>query len=1191
MTQKSHNHGWLARKFFRRSSSTYTLKAKTTYKPIARKKSFGGIHLLSDGAPTSIISGKSLEEISRLGGLSILALPPDFAADRLSLPTCLSATASYLLEHGTVSWKGELERTADRQTGCNAPGIFRVSGTATTINELYRYFDHQFSDAGSPSKVEATVGMGHLPSEPDYALPDIASLFKKIIIGLPGGLLGSLELFEALRSIVLTWRPDPKLSAADPVRLRGRLIALAIFSVTSVYRVYLIQAVLGLVAYFGFEADKAQEAERVATEGRPRQDQPGSELMGYQSLGKVLGPLLLGDMTDSIDVSGVAETQNDAMNPRKSAELHQENTKKSKKQKRNSVPNKLEKDANLTAHVDRANLAAEVMHLLLLNWREVVKQLRELNGLSSFLEPCKTTNHNKILPTRTAGKFSMDKSEENSQFMDVLRGRSLPEEFKGPMKMKRTVRITSRSPMARGAIRASGGSESRTCLPGRANEAQPGASQSGSNTIESGIHSASSAMHTGSFTQDNSGLDTEKRTKSDLAMDQMAMGTILTPLGEVSPDQKLASRHVSLAETPYKPPRTRSSSDAPETAVKIVPKPQQRKTSVSLIYQSSTDKPLPLISDAQRAESRADSRNESRAESFLDDPPTALEEAESRNLHERIMSSRRPRRSHASHASVDSYPFATRQESPRTLFPSRSSGHWTPPQIVPAVLPEKEATYPPRQSSLPSEQNSPNRSVDPLSTIDTLMERKVWRDLQTSSPVPPPTSRKLTKALSAADEKLEREKRQSSGSVKILAQKFSEASRATRSDEQARQAARVGDIPKVYAYVHPLTPRKSPLFDPFISSRDTSQDRKPSPERETLIPKPVREVGRCRKADSPRSPPRTSSPPKPSTPPTPREHVGRRPSIFNIVHDQGINLVKSKVRNGEIAYSDVQSTGTTQDIPREVTPTAIQRIRPTRVGSSYQSITQDSGVPPIRPFPHESIRPQSESKRDESSQYAQTLSIGRRAATQSDDLAPEKGYLITSSPSRVNTYKNASDALKKLERHGSINATLYQEVMHLQRLLERKGEEVQAARRSLDAVREARDARDVNPSHFSPRNSWSKGGKSEDIKEANKELDIWKRRAEEAERKLADIGPIAEKVAEQHGVSVDVLLERTKDTPAERKGIDVEVLIDRMGQERKSVAELYVDEGWGGDALTLQEDDYQGTDENESLSMDVDSSR
>ena len=99
-TTKTHHAGWLARKLFRRTSSTYTLKAKTIYKPISKKKSFGGISVLSEGHHKNILKGKSLEELSRLGGLSVLILPSDFAVDKLTLPTCLSATATYLYQNG-----------------------------------------------------------------------------------------------------------------------------------------------------------------------------------------------------------------------------------------------------------------------------------------------------------------------------------------------------------------------------------------------------------------------------------------------------------------------------------------------------------------------------------------------------------------------------------------------------------------------------------------------------------------------------------------------------------------------------------------------------------------------------------------------------------------------------------------------------------------------------------------------------------------------------------------------------------------------------------------------------------------------------------------------------------------------------------------------------------------------------------
>ena len=58
---------------------------------------------MSEDSHKNILKGKNLEEVSRLGGLSVLTLPPDFAVDKLTLPTCLSATATYLYQHGESS--------------------------------------------------------------------------------------------------------------------------------------------------------------------------------------------------------------------------------------------------------------------------------------------------------------------------------------------------------------------------------------------------------------------------------------------------------------------------------------------------------------------------------------------------------------------------------------------------------------------------------------------------------------------------------------------------------------------------------------------------------------------------------------------------------------------------------------------------------------------------------------------------------------------------------------------------------------------------------------------------------------------------------------------------------------------------------------------------------------------------------
>ena len=64
-------------------------------------------------------------------------------------------------------------------------------------------------------------------------------------------------------------------------------------------------------------------------------------------------------------------------------------------------------------------------------------------------------------------------------------------------------------------------------------------------------------------------------------------------------------------------------------------------------------------------------------------------------------------------------------------------------------------------------------------------------------------------------------------------------------------------------------------------------------------------------------------------------------------------------------------------------------------------------------------------------------------------------------PTRTNSYLDASNALKPLERHGSMDATLYNEIIRLQRLLEQKGEEVESAKRQSDAVSYRKNGVDV----------------------------------------------------------------------------------------------------------------------------------
>lgn len=49
-----------------------------------------------------VLKDKSLDELTRLGGVSLLILPPGFAAAQLAVPVGICATAAYILQHGKL---------------------------------------------------------------------------------------------------------------------------------------------------------------------------------------------------------------------------------------------------------------------------------------------------------------------------------------------------------------------------------------------------------------------------------------------------------------------------------------------------------------------------------------------------------------------------------------------------------------------------------------------------------------------------------------------------------------------------------------------------------------------------------------------------------------------------------------------------------------------------------------------------------------------------------------------------------------------------------------------------------------------------------------------------------------------------------------------------------------------------------
>ena len=938
----------------------------------------------------------------------------------------------------------------------------------------------------------------------------MASVFKKILIGLPGGLLGSLELFEAFRDILHHLNLNPDMPDPERTTLRARLIALAIMSVTSTYRVYLIQAVLGLVAYFASEAERIQ-ADIPIMDGQEQPSQANTELMSYQSFGVVLGPLLLGDLTNNIDISS-RESQEDATGP------STDTAKKAKKHKRNMALHKLEKDANLTAQVDRANLTAGIMHLLLLNWKDVVKQLQHIHG--TFSSQSRSISRPKNELNNAGSRLSLRASNEDMLFIDVLRGRTVPDDFKGiPVQMKGRVRISSRSPMSRGALNLSKDEYRRPVvaeLPAGNNDRIEGISPT--NNSDRAVEDVKRPDKLGGpfqSTVDVSQSEDEEHSPSELELASMAMGTIL-PRPMDSPLTRRpggSPRHATPTGTPRQAKRQRSSSDVPATTVKIVHSPIYNTLPAARL-QWSLDKPLPPIGDLQRAEIS---------------PPQSKEDADG-SLRTASHETRLPE-----WAEDPSSP--TRSVSPNARSPLR--------------LASDTGSFPPRQSSLVREARLPMR---PIKTYESLAEYKAPSDAYMAPPLSAPHSR-MTSDDQSREEELPPagEKR---NSVKMLAQQFAEASRANfKGDEAAKDSK----LPKVYAYIQPLSPgHGNSLADPFT----TRPGHSPSPERESLIPKPVRNIGRSRKAES-----RSPSPPKAVSP---TRSVDKRPSVYNIVPDKNAEIVKKNTTN----FSLPQNVTNVENVDDEGSTTRFSRIfdglmrtiperghqatsldvepASTRRGSSYP--TDPQHIPsPI----------QEEQQRIASPVAARATDIARSGPEKRQE-SPNLLYGFTNkNPGRTNSYLDASNALKPLERHGSMNATLYSEIIRLQRLLEQKGEEIQTAKRQSDAVRDAYKEGDVTDQNGHGR--WSQGRLDEEISEARKEVSIWKRRAQAAEERLRGMGGLAGVVAgviDQKGQGSDgdpavtkrrdsgngmEILEKTGGA----RGMNVEVKVWRKEEEKR----------------------------------------
>ncbi len=183
-------------------------------------------------------------------------------------------------------------------------------------------------------------------------------------------------MLDALAGIRGQLDCGPEYSRTKETRLRARLIALAVGGVGSQYRRELICAVFGLLSLIGRTAETTPREDEI---GRPL---PTGDLMGYNALGILFGPLLVGDLLDSYSMRLADPASGLVLFP-----VSPPKSKKAKNKNRherghsNSKTNDDEMGAHLT--VDKLHVMNSITEMIIANWREVVRQMRGLDALKT----------------------------------------------------------------------------------------------------------------------------------------------------------------------------------------------------------------------------------------------------------------------------------------------------------------------------------------------------------------------------------------------------------------------------------------------------------------------------------------------------------------------------------------------------------------------------------------------------------------------------------------------------------------------------------------------------------------------------------------------------------------------------------------------------------------------------------------
>ncbi|KJK68559.1 hypothetical protein P875_00075913 [Aspergillus parasiticus SU-1] len=212
------------------------------------------------------------------------------------LPTCFVATISYL-----------------RYFGLSTPEVFCNTGDLKTAARIYNHFARQVLSAENVhDRIEVTVRRGEMPvdlikildhdtsRECSSQVLSVGWVFKALLAGLPGGILGSARLYRILVSICYGRIAESNErnggcggGLSPPGHTKMQAISLAVLALTTPMQLNLICAFFGLCAMLLYETERASEVDELGGDV----GQSGL-LLSVERLGHVLGPLLTPDGGD-----------------------------------------------------------------------------------------------------------------------------------------------------------------------------------------------------------------------------------------------------------------------------------------------------------------------------------------------------------------------------------------------------------------------------------------------------------------------------------------------------------------------------------------------------------------------------------------------------------------------------------------------------------------------------------------------------------------------------------------------------------------------------------------------------------------------------------------------------------------------------------------------------------------------------